>query len=70
MKLQMTFPLGGEQKTAAYQWDDNKELADNWSAAITMAIQHGMNRADIDKMDFKAIKERDGERCPCCNELL
>ena len=70
MKLQMTFKAGGEQKTALYQWDYQQDFADNMAAAVDAAAAEGFDRKDMDHLNMKAIKERDGERCPCCNEPL
>lgn len=71
MKLQMTFEAGGEQKTALYQWDYQQDFADNMAAAVeAAAAEQGFNSADIDSLKMAAIKEHDGERCPCCNTPL
>ena len=72
MKLKITFPVGTEQKTVTYDWNDKEDYSDNMRKATIKAMDEGLTLQAMreDRVTMKAIKERDGERCPCCNELL
>lgn len=72
MKLQITFPEGNGSKTVTYQWNDAEDYSYNMRQATIMAMEQGLTTKMMrdDKVQMQVIKERDGERCPCCGELL
>lgn len=73
MKLQMTFPTAdGGTQSIEHPWNDAERYEDNWRLAAIKAMKAGMTLQHLREgcVKIKAIKERDGERCPCCNEPL
>ncbi len=72
MKLKITFPVGTEQKAVTYDWNDKEDYSDNMRKATIKAMDEGLTLQAMreDRVTMEAIKERDGERCPCCGMLL
>ena len=72
MKLQITFPKGDSTTSVEYPWDDKKKFDENMLAATILATDEGMTLEQIrqDKVEYRAIKEREGETCPCCGREL
>ena len=72
MKLKITFPVGDEQKAVTYDWNDKEDYSVNMRKATIQAMDAGLTLQTMreDRVKMEAIKERDGERCPCCGTLL
>jgi len=72
MKLKIAFPVGDEQKAVTYDWNDKEDYSYNMRNATIMAMEAGLTLQTMreDRVTMEAIKERDGERCPCCGMLL
>ena len=72
MKLKITFPMGNEQKVVTYDWNDKEDYSYNMRNATIQAMDAGLTLQTMreDRVTMEAIKERDGERCPCCGTLL
>lgn len=72
MKLTITFPVGTEQKTVTYDWNAKEGYADNMRKATIKAMCAGLTDKMIHerRVAMKAVKSRDGERCPCCGSEL
>ena len=71
MKLRITFGVDGSQ-SIEHHWNDNDNYTDNMRKATIKAMEAGMKLEDMrnGKVSIKAIKERDGECCPCCGTPL
>ena len=72
MKLKITFPVGDEQKAVTYDWNDAEDYSDNMRKATIKAMDEGLTLQMMreDRVTMEAIKEKEGERCPCCGTLL
>lgn len=71
MKLKITFGDDYAQ-CVEHQWDDKATYEDNMRKATIKAMDAGLTLDMMrqDKVRMEAIKEKDGERCPCCGMLL
>ena len=71
MKLKITFGDDYVQ-SVEHQWDDKATYDDNMRHATIKAMDAGLTLDMMrqDKVRMEAIKERDGERCPCCGREL
>ncbi len=70
MKLQIIF--GVDKKTIEHQWKSEESYEDNMRKATIKAMEAGMTFEDFstNEVHYKAIKEHDGECCPCCGSPL
>ena len=70
MKLQLTFPVDGAQKSIVHEWDRSQDCIDNLAVAFRKAEEQGLKKEDIKKVKMKSFRDFDGERCPCCDKPL
>lgn len=71
MILKIAFGEDGSQ-SIEHRWDDDKDYATNMRQATIKAMENGMTLEQVNtgKVQFSAIKEREGECCPCCGSPL
>jgi len=72
MKLRITFGAAGDRKCIEHQWDYNGKFEDNMRRATLAAMDSGMTLDELRNgtADIMAVKEHDGETCPCCGREL
>ena len=71
MKLRITFGADGQQ-SIEHPWNDNETFETNMRQAVIKAVDAGMSLQELrdSTAKIRAIKEREGECCPCCGTPL